>query len=74
MRQLLDDEVYHLPQTGIFILEELRDSEEEGSGFIGGEALSGVKEEGDLGEEYSTSSGLYGRRVEQSCYLALVGA
>jgi hypothetical protein len=62
-----------LPQTGIFILEELRDSEEEGGGFIGGEPLSCVEEEGNLSKEDSTSSRLYWRRVEQSCYLALAG-
>ncbi len=67
MCQLLDDKVYHLPETCIFILEELRDSKEKSSSFIGRESLSGVEEKSNLGKEDSTSSGLYGGRVEQSC-------
>lgn len=54
--QLLDDEVHHLPEGGIFILKELRDAEEEGGRFVGGELLAGEEEEGDLGEEDATSA------------------
>lgn len=71
MGQLLDDKVDHLSQAGIFVLEELRDAEEEGGGFVGRELLAGVEEEGDLGQEDPTSSRLYGRAVEQSrCVVA----
>lgn len=64
MRQLLDDEVDHLPQTGIFVLEELGDSKEEGGGFIGRELLPSIEEKGDLCEEDATSSRLNGRGIE----------
>lgn len=67
MRQLLDGEVDHLPKAGIFILEELRDAEEQGRGFIGRESFAGVQEQGNLSEEDSTSARLYGGRIEQSC-------
>lgn len=48
--QLLDDKVHHLPQAGIFVLEELRDTEEKGRSFIGREFLSRVEEESNLGK------------------------
>lgn len=47
--QLLDDQEHHLPQTSIFVLEELRDAEEERGGLLRGEGLSSVKEQGNLG-------------------------
>jgi hypothetical protein len=47
--QLLDDQEDHLPQTGILILEELRDAEEESGGFLFGEYFSPVEEESNLG-------------------------
>lgn len=62
--QLLDDEVDHLAQAGIFILEELRDAKEEGRGFGGREFLSRIEEESNLGEEDAASSGLDGGAVE----------
>lgn len=69
--QLLDDKVYHLSQGGIFVLEQLRDAEEEGGGFVGGELFARVDEEGDLGQEDSALSGLDGRDVEEArCGLA----
>lgn len=40
--QLLDDKVYHLPQAGIFVLEELRDTEEESGGFVCRELLARI--------------------------------
>lgn len=58
--QLLDDEVYHLSQAGIFVLEQLRDTEEEGGGFVCGELFARVYEESDLGQKDSTLSSLYG--------------
>jgi hypothetical protein len=73
MRQLLDGKVDHLSKAGIFILEELRDAEEQGGGFIGGESFTGVQEQGDFGEEDSTSSRLYRGRIEQTCCHLLAG-
>lgn len=64
--QLLDDKVDHLAKTGIFILEELRDAEEEIGGFIRWERLARVQEEGDLCEEDATSSWLDWRAVEKT--------
>lgn len=65
--QLLDDKVDHLAETGILVLEQLRDTEEEGCSFVRGELLSRVEQKGDLGEEDATSSRLDRGAVEQSC-------
>jgi len=42
--------VDHLSEAGILVLEELRDTEEEGCSFVGGELLSRVEKKSDLGE------------------------
>jgi hypothetical protein len=42
MSKLLDDEMDHLSQAGIFVLEEFGDTEEEGGRFVRGELLTGV--------------------------------
>jgi len=55
---LLDDKVDHLSETGIFVLEQLRDSEEKGRSFVGRELLAGVEQQSDLGQEDATSSRL----------------
>lgn len=65
--KLLDDKVHHLAKTGILILEQLRDAEKEGGGFVCGKLLPGVEEKGDLGEENATSSRLDRGAVEESC-------
>lgn len=65
--ELLDDQVDHLAEAGILVLEQLRDAEEEGGGFVGRELLPGVEEKGDLGEENATSSGLDRGAIEESC-------
>ena len=64
--ELLDDEVNHLAQAGILVLEELRDAEEERGRLSGGELLARVEEEGDLGEEDTASSRLDGGDVEEA--------
>lgn len=47
--QLLDDQEHHLSQTSIFVLEELRDAEEERGGLLRGERLPSVEEQRNLG-------------------------
>lgn len=64
MSQLLDDKVDHLSQAGIFILEQLRDTEEEGRRFVRGELLARVEQKGNLGKEDSASSRLDWGAVE----------
>lgn len=49
-RKLLQDEVNHLTQGGIPILEELRNPEEERGGLVRGELLAGEEEDGNLRE------------------------
>lgn len=66
--QLLDDQEDHLSEAGILVLEELRDSEEERGGLVGGELVPRVEDQGDLGQEYATSSGLDRGAVEESCW------
>lgn len=65
--ELLDNKVNHLSETGILVLEELGDAEEEGCSFVCRELLSGVEKEGDLCEENATSSRLDRGAVEESC-------
>lgn len=48
--QLLNDEVDHLSEARILILEQLRDAEEKGGCFIGRELLPGIEEKSNLGE------------------------
>lgn len=48
---LLEDEVNHLAEGGILVLEQLRDAEEEVGCFVLGEFLSSKYEESDLCEE-----------------------
>jgi len=64
--QLLDHQVNHLAETGILVLEELRDAEEERCGLVGRKLLARVEEEGDLGEENAASSRLDRGAVEES--------
>jgi len=64
--KLLNDEVDHLAQAGILVLEELRDTKEERRGLFGRELLARVEEEGNLGEEDATSSRLDRGAVEKS--------
>ena len=56
----------HLTKAGILVLEELRDTEEERGCLVGREALAGVEEEGDLGQEDAASSRLDRGAVEES--------
>ena len=64
MCQLLDDQVHHLAKAGIFVLEQLRDTEEEGRSFIGGEGLALVQEQSDLGKKEAALSRLDRGTVE----------
>lgn len=59
----------HLPQAGIFVLEESRDTEEQGGGLIGGELVTRIEQEGNLGKEDAASSRLDWGAIEQSCWL-----
>lgn len=54
--ELLDDEVDHLAERGIFILEELGDAKEEGGGFLPAPALAGEEQQGELGEDLADMS------------------
>lgn len=56
--QLLDDQVNHLAQAGILVLEELRDAKEERRRFGGREFLARIEEQSDLCEENAASSRL----------------
>lgn len=46
--QLLNDQVDHLTEACIFVLEQLRDAKEKGRRLGAWELLAGVEEEGDL--------------------------
>jgi hypothetical protein len=56
-RELLDDQVDHLAQRGILVLEELGDAEEEGRGFLAAPVLAGEEEEGQLGQDLDALAG-----------------
>lgn len=48
--QLLQNEINHLAQRGVLVLEQLGDTEEESGGFVRGELLPGEEEDRDLGQ------------------------
>lgn len=52
--QLLDDQVDHLPESRILVLKKLRDSEEEGGGFLSSPALTSEEQQGKLGQDLSS--------------------
>ena len=65
--QLLQDQVDHLSQRGILILEEFRDTEEQRGGLVRGELFPSKHEDTDLGQESATYSRRDGRGIEQPC-------
>lgn len=69
-RKLLDDQIDHLAERGIFVLEQLGDAEEEGRGFLPAPALAGEEQQGQLGQDHSTFPGRDGALVEYSCWRA----
>lgn len=64
---LLDDEVHHLAEARVLVLEQLRDAKEERRGLIGRELLARVEQQRDLGEKDTASPRLDRRAVEQTC-------
>ena len=48
--KFLQNQIHHLSQRGVLVLEQLGDAEEEGGGFVRGELLPGEDEDGDLGQ------------------------
>lgn len=48
--QLLNHQMHHLPQAGIFVLEKLRDTEEQGRCLRSRELLTRVEEKSDFGQ------------------------
>jgi len=52
--ELFEYEVHHLPQRGVLVLKELRDTKEEVGGFVGRKALPREEEQSDFGQEYAT--------------------
>jgi hypothetical protein len=50
-RELLDDQIDHLAQRGILVLEELRYTEEERGGLLPSPALASEEEQGELGQD-----------------------
>jgi hypothetical protein len=64
--QLLQDEIDHLAQGGVLVLEQLRDAEEERGRLICRELLPGEDEDGNLCKEGATCSRRDGGGIEQS--------
>jgi hypothetical protein len=62
--ELLDDQVDHLAQRGILVLEELRDAKEQCGGFLASPALAGEEQQRELGQDHSALSGRDGALVE----------
>jgi hypothetical protein len=54
--QLLDDQVDHLAEGGILVLEELGYAEEEGRGFLASPALAGEEQQCELGQDLPLSA------------------
>jgi len=55
-RQLLDDEVDHLAERGILVLEELGYAEEEGGGFLASPALAREEQQCELRQDLAIVS------------------
>lgn len=68
IRQLLKNQIHHLSQRGVLILEQLRDTEEQRGSLVRGELLPGEHENRDLGQEGATCPGRDGGGIEQSCW------
>lgn len=66
--KLLQDEIDHLAQRGILVLEQLRNAEEERGSLVRGELLPGEQEDGNFGQERATCSRGDGRSIEQSSW------
>jgi hypothetical protein len=65
--QLLDDQVDHLAQRGILVLEQLRDAEEESCGFVASPALAREEQQGQLGQDLPVLSS-YPTHSSQATY------
>lgn len=70
MRQLLHDQVDHLSQRGVLVLEQLRDAEEQLGGLVGGESFASEQQHGDLGEKSSAFPRRDRRNIEKACCVA----
>ena len=66
--QVFKDEVHHLAKRRIFVLEELRDTEEKVCSFVRWKCLPSEYEQGNLGKEYPTLPGRYRRVVKQASW------
>lgn len=64
--ELLDDKVHHLPERGIFVLKQLRDTEKQRGGFLLRELFACEEEEGDFGEEDAAAAGRDWRGIEDA--------
>lgn len=64
--ELLDDQVDHLAQRCILVLEQLGDAEEEGGGFLTSPALAGEEQQGELGEDHPALPRRDGALVEDA--------
>ena len=55
--QFFENQIHHLSQTGIFVLEKLRNAKEQIGCFIFGESFASEQEENDFGKQYPALSG-----------------
>lgn len=74
MCQLLNNKVHHLSKGGILVLEELRNTKEEGRSFVCRKSLSGVHQQSKLRKEDTASPWLNWGGVKESCCAMLDGA
>ena len=49
-RKLFDDQVHHLPERRVFVLEKFGDPKEEGRSFVGRKPFAGEEKEGNFCE------------------------
>lgn len=54
--ELLDDQIHHLAERRILVLEKLRDTKKQRCGFLASPALAREEEQCELGEDHSTLS------------------
>lgn len=68
LRQVLENQIHHLSQRGILILEELRNAKEQRRRLVRRELLPGEDEDSNLGQESATYARGDGGGIEHSCW------
>jgi len=67
LSKFLEDQIDHLAERRVLVLEEFGNAKEKGGGFVGRELLAGEEKYADFGEEDPAFSRGYRGGIEESC-------